>query len=367
MKGLYIHIPFCNYICSYCDFTKSKPKNEEVMDLYIDLLISEIKTYEQYFSEIKTIYIGGGTPSLLSLHNLEKVFKTLKTIKPIEYSIEINPDTYTQEKGVLFKRYGINRVSVGVQTFDDDLIVSLKREHTKEEVLFAINSLNELEIANINLDLIYAIPSQTVKQVENDLKVIEGLKGKIKHVSYYSLILEENTFFYHQYMRDKIKLIDEDTELKMLSLVMEKLPQFGFNHYEISNYALSGYESKHNLLYWTNQEYIGCGLGASGFLKKQRIKNNHVHSKYKNKFINTIINEKLDDTLANEFIFGLRKIEGVNLDEINDKYAINTFERYPFINELIHEHLLEYDEFTKYLKLTKKGLTLGNQVFINFI
>lgn len=363
MKGLYIHIPFCEYICHYCDFVKRVPKNQEMIDTYLLALRNEIARYREHFSTIETIYIGGGTPSMLSVSQLEYLLEGLIDIHPIEFTIEVNPDSYHADKGVIFKKYGINRVSLGVQTFNQPLLDYLNRKHTKAQVFDVVAHLKSIGIKRVSVDLIYAIPGQTIELLYEDLRQIQKLD--ITHVSCYSLILEEKTYFYHQYLRGKFETMDEDTEATMYQIVMDELKRQGFTHYEISNYAKEGHVSLHNLLYWTLGDYIGVGLGAHGLIHGIRTYNHTSLPKY---LIEPMERNEIQDQhmmLQDELIFGLRKIEGVDLHDIQQKYGIDVMEHYPKLQEKIDLGLIEMKDDR--LKLTRQGLFLGNQVFMVFI
>ena len=363
MKGLYVHIPFCQYICHYCDFVKRVPKDKAMIDTYLFALKQEILSYQKHFDEIETIYIGGGTPSMLDLDQMTYLFSALKDISPIEYTIEVNPESYTEEKGLLFKKYGINRVSLGVQTFNQTLLSHLNRGHKNDDVYKVVHHLKEIGIEKVSVDLIYAIPGQTIDDLKCDLE--ELVKLDITHVSCYTLILEEKTYFYHQYVRGKFHVVEEDIEASMYELVTKTLKDHGFEHYEISNYAKDGHYSMHNLIYWTLGEYIGVGLGAHGFIDGFRTYNERALPKYLSKPLKEKVIQTKDDLLQDELIFGLRKIKGVSLEAIETKYGINLFDTYPKLKEKIELGLLEVNQ--GYLKLTDKGLLLGNQVFMVFI
>lgn len=363
MKGLYVHIPFCQYICHYCDFVKRVPKNDEMIDTYLDALIKEIDLYKDHFSSIETIYIGGGTPSMLSVAQLEKLLNVLKDIHPIEYTIEVNPDSYSKEKGFTFKKYGINRVSLGVQTFNQELLHYLNRNHSNEQVFETVAHLKEMNIPRISIDLIYAIPGQTLKDLENDLHHIDKLD--ITHVSCYSLILEEKTYFYHQYLHGKFEEMDQDTEAMMFEKVIKFLTHHGFHQYEISNFAKGDHESLHNTIYWSLDPYIGVGLGAHGFIDQYRTYNERALPKYIDNFQKEKTLQTKEMLIQDELIFGLRKTKGVDISYIEKKYDINLFEQYPQLQDKINLGLVTLEN--DYLKLTKKGTLLGNQVFMVFI
>ncbi len=363
MKGLYIHIPFCEYICHYCDFVKRVPKNKEMIDTYLEALVQEILSYQAHFHTIETIYIGGGTPSMLDVDQLTFLLKSLKDIHPIEFSIEVNPESYSKQKGELFKTYGVNRISLGVQTFNQELLHYLNRGHTNEQVFDVVHHLKSLGFKHISVDLIYAIPNQSIEDLEFDLKMIEQLD--IDHVSCYSLILEEKTYFYHQYMRGNFEQVDQDVEATMYKIVIEQLKSIGFEHYEISNFAKNKQYSLHNMIYWTLDQYIGCGLGAHGFIEGYRTYNERALSKYLDHYLKEKTLQNKQDLIQDELIFGLRKLSGVHIKTLEEKYQIDLLELYPKLQEKIDIGLVEMDH--GYLKLTKQGLFLGNQVFMVFI
>jgi oxygen-independent coproporphyrinogen-3 oxidase len=363
VKGLYIHIPFCEYICHYCDFVKRVPKNKEMVDDYLKALVKEIHQYEKHFNTIETIYIGGGTPSMLDPEQLVFLLSHLKDIHPVEFSIEVNPESYTYQKGEILKKYGVNRVSLGVQTFNQELLHYLNRGHTNDQVFKVVNHLKHIGINFISIDLIYAIPKQTYEDLRYDLKMINELD--ITHVSCYSLILEEKTYFYHQYIRGNFKQVDEDVEATMYKMVMDELKNQGFEHYEISNFAKHGHYSLHNMIYWTLGEYIGVGLGAHGFIDGKRTYNERALPKYIDHYIKEETLQTKDMMIQDELIFGLRKIKGLEISDIEKKYDIKLFELYPKLQEKIDIGLVEIEN--GYLKLTNQGLFLGNQVFMVFI
>ncbi|MFU8793546.1 MAG: radical SAM family heme chaperone HemW [Acholeplasmataceae bacterium] len=363
MKGLYVHIPFCAHICHYCDFVKRVPKDDDMIDHYLDRLLEEIQLYHAHMSSIQTIYIGGGTPSMLSVGQLEKLFEGLKDISPIEYTIEVNPESYHPDKGILFKKYGVNRVSLGVQTFNQTILKTLNRKHTNDDVYNAINHLKSIGISNISVDLIYGLPKQTMDDLDFDLKEINRLD--IPHVSCYSLILEEKTVFYHQYLKGNFKPISEDLEAMMYQKVMEDLKQFGYQHYEISNFAKHNLVSNHNLIYWNNTDYIGVGLGAHGYLEGFRTHNHRHLPAYEKAFTEHRFLVSTDEKMRDELIFGLRKLEGVSLKTFKETYHKDLFELFPSLKEKIDLGLVEIVD--DMLKLTYQGLFLGNQVFMVFI
>src|SRR5690554_34987 len=363
MKGLYIHIPFCEYICHYCDFVKRVPKNQNMIDQYLIKLREEIMTYESHFDSIETIFVGGGTPSMLTVDQLTYLFDSLVRIKPVEFSIELNPESYTHEKGLVFKKYGINRISMGVQSFDDKILAYLNRGHKTEQVFSIIKDLKDLGIPYISIDLIFAIPGQTLDHIKYDLE--QFMKLDITHISYYSLILEDKTYFYHQYLKGNFKPMDEDNEAIMYEYVMKYLNEHGFEQYEISNYAKHNHYSLHNNIYWTLGEYIGVGLGAHGFIDDYRTYNERGMGQYMDHFIKEKTFQTIDLKLQDELIFGLRLTKGVNIPRLESKYNIRLTEKYPQIYDKINLGLIEIKD--DYIRLTKEGTMLGNQVFMIFV
>ncbi|TVP85063.1 MAG: radical SAM family heme chaperone HemW, partial [Acholeplasmataceae bacterium] len=319
MKGLYVHIPFCESICHYCDFVKRVPKNNQMIDDYLQALVREIASYEAHFDTIDTIYIGGGTPSMLSVDQLAFLFESLKPIRPVEYTIEVNPESYTKAKGDLFVRYGINRVSLGVQTFHGGLLQYLNRKHTEQMVIDTVQHLKTLNLPHISIDLIYAIPGQTMADLDTALNKAVALD--IGHVSCYSLILEEKTAFYQQFLQHRFQPLEEDLEAEMYQHVSKTLTRHGFEHYEISNFARPGQQSRHNLLYWSLGEYIGTGLGAHGFIGGHRTQNQRLFKDYVNQPLAASVKQTSADLLSDAMIFGLRKIEGVSLQMIKDVHG----------------------------------------------
>lgn len=364
MRGLYIHIPFCKRICNYCDFTKRVPKNREMIDEYLIYLKEELNSYKKYFNSVETIYIGGGTPTLLNKDQLIILFDMLKDFKNIkEYTIEINPETLDEDKVLIFKKYGLNRFSIGVQSFDEKILKILGRTHSNNDVYNAINLLKKHGLENINIDLIFAVTGSDISSIENDLK--EFYKLDIKHLSYYSLILEENTILYHQFKNNQYKQIDNEIEAKMYEFIIDNLEKNGFRQYEISNFAKDGYESIHNKIYWENKEYIGIGLGASGYLDKVRYTNNTVLKTYYENYRKN--EEKIDKNtqFIEEMILGLRMLRGINIDFVNKKYEKDILNDYKDVKKYIESGHLVIEDGN--LHLTKKGLLIANDIFVIFI
>jgi oxygen-independent coproporphyrinogen III oxidase len=360
MSSVYIHIPFCTNICSYCDFCKMY-YNEEIVDSYLEALEKEIKSC--YKNElIKTIYIGGGTPSSLTIKQLNKLFNITKIFKldnDIEFTIECNPENTTDDKLQLFKENGINRLSIGIQTFNNNYLKLLNRSHTKEQAVELINNAKKLNINNISIDLMYGLPNQTIEEIADDINEI--LKLNIAHISTYSLILEEHTKLYI----DNIKNIDDDLEYDMYKLIIKELQANNYIHYEISNFSKAGYESKHNLNYWNNNNYYGFGLGSHGYIDNIRYENTRSINKYLNgEYLYQKEQLSIKTTMQNEMILGLRKISGVNKQAFINKYNKPIEEAFA-INTLLSTNQLIDNSNNIYIPEDK--LYVSNDILINFI
>lgn len=365
MLGLYIHIPFCQAICTYCDFVKEVAKKDK-QSAYVKALNKEILSYSSNTKKIDTIYIGGGTPSHLPLKDLENLLITLHETIDFnhvkEFTIEANPNDVTLELATLLAKYKVNRISLGVQTFNESHLKFLNRKHSNQDVFNAINIFNQVGIENISIDLIFSLINQTISDVKKDLEI--ALSIKIKHMSYYSLILEERTRLHHLVTLNKVTMNDSDLEGLMYETIMDTLEKTPFNHYEISNFALKGYESRHNLIYWQNHDYIGVGTGAHGLIHGVRYKN---ITRVKD-YIEAIENKKSPvietydyEGLRDAMLMGLRLLKGVNVNTINQTFKVDLFETYPDLTRFIKEGFLAYEE--GYLKFTRKGLMLGNYIF----
>lgn len=361
--GLYIHIPFCQEICSYCDFIKTNDHRISSINNYFEALLAEVVSKKKYFPDIDTIYIGGGTPNSVAISYLEKLLIILQDIHPREYTIETNSELYTPEQGDLFVKYGITRVSIGVQTFQKPLINLLNRFHNFSQVEMMMCDLRSKGINNINIDMILAIPTQTMGDLQEDIQKVLSLKPT--HISYYSLILEDKTKMMWDIIHGKYQLIDEDLNYEMTKLVINSLQKNAYQHYEISNFALKGFVSQHNLKYWTYQQYLGLGQGACSLIDNQRITNTKVFSKYLKGEPPLV--EVQDQMLAieDEMIFGLRKMKGVNIKIINLKYQCDVLKLYPQLNNFIENHFLVYRN--NILRLSKKGYYVANQIFEVFL
>ncbi len=272
----YIHIPFCEHICFYCNFNKVFLKGQPV-DEYIQGLLKEIQlTLELHPTDAsQTIYIGGGTPTSLSVKQLDDLLSGITQLLPVEttkeFTIEANPGDLTQEKLDVIKNYGINRLSMGVQTFDNRLLRKIGRKHTAEDVYQTVKLIEKNQIDNLSIDLIYALPTQSIADFLTTSE--KAIALDLPHYAIYSLILENKTMFMNWIRRGRIELPEQEEEARMFELAINKMEKAGFSHYEVSNFAKKGWESKHNLVYWNNEHYYGFGAGASGYLNQQRYKN----------------------------------------------------------------------------------------------
>lgn len=358
VKSVYIHIPFCKNICSYCDFCKVIYNKKWIND-YLDSLEYEINN--NYKGQLlNTIYIGGGTPSSLDIDELNKLFNIIKIFKlnkNFEFTIECNIEDICEDKLKLFKNNNINRISIGIESFNDKYLKYLNRSYTSDIIFEKIN-LAKKYFNNINIDLIYALPNQTLNELKDDLDKIITLD--VNHVSCYSLMIEENTKLY---INDE-KNIDEELDYKMYELINNTLKN-KYNHYEISNYSKKGYESKHNLTYWNNEEYYGFGLSSSGYINNKRYTNTKNLSKYINK--QYIKEEEIitdDDKMKYEFILGFRKLNGINKKEFYNKYNINIL-NIEKIKDLLKKGYLVDNNDNIYIN--EKYIYVSNDILINFI
>ena len=356
--SIYIHIPFCDNICSYCDFCKVF-YNSKLVDDYLCSLSNEVDKYYKG-DVINTIYVGGGTPSSLSIEQLRVLFCVIDKFNlsdDCEFTFECNIENIDYDKLKFLYDKGVNRLSIGVQTFNEKFLKFLNRNHTSDEVIEKIGIAKKIGFDNINIDLIYAIPGQTLDDLNYDIDMFLGLG--INHISTYSLILEEHTKLYV----DGVSNIDEDLDRKMYDLICSRLADNGFIHYEISNFGKIGYESCHNLVYWNNDHYYGFGCGASGYIDSIRYDNtrsltNYISGKFR-------YNEDVLDRnsiIENEFILGFRKIKGINICDFNRKYG-NIFN--DVVNRLIEEGKLINDGTNIYIN--PDYMYVSNSILVDFI
>lgn len=360
MNAVYVHIPFCKHICSYCDFCKVLHIKTFVDD-YLDALQNEIiESYDGEF--VRTIYIGGGTPSCLSHQERVKLFRIMSNFKRMsdcEYTIECNPSDITEDFLDDIVQAGINRVSIGVESFDKNNLKFMDRNIDFEDLSNKISMLRQRGISNINLDLMYAIPGEKMSTLKKDLSLL--LKLEPTHISTYSLIIEEHT----RLSNDNVKYISPDEDRKMYDFICTYLKKHGYNHYEVSNFAKEGYESKHNLTYWLNEEYYGFGLGASGYKGGVRYTNTKNLSEYINhKYRKEELLLSYKDQTDNELMLGFRLLKGINLDDFYDKFNANIQELYP-VEDLIKQKYLIYKN--GYLYINPEYIYTMNEILTKLI
>lgn len=366
----YVHIPFCTQICYYCDFSKVFIKNQPV-DSYLEHLIEEYDSYD--IKKLRTLYIGGGTPTALSAPQLafllEKLTDKLDLSYLEELTIEANPGDLDQEKIAVLKDSPVNRVSLGVQTFNDRMLKQIGRSHLEKDIYENIANLKKAGFDNISIDLIYALPKQTMEDVKTN--VAKAIALDIPHMSLYSLILENHTVFMNRMRRGKLPLPKEDLEAEMFEYIISELEKAGFEHYEISNFSKPGFESRHNLMYWDNAEYYGIGAGASGYVDGVRYKNHGPIRHYLQAVEagNARVQEEeltLHEKMEEEMFLGLRKKSGVSKKRFEEKFGLSFEDQYgAVVTELTEQGLLVPDR--DIVRMTKKGLFLGDTVAEKFI
>ncbi|MBM7554711.1 radical SAM family heme chaperone HemW [Thalassobacillus pellis] len=374
IPSVYIHIPFCQQICHYCDFTKFF-YNDRLADDYLEALREEIHHYiPGNKAKPRTIFVGGGTPTALNHGQLEKLLQIISQYHDIaacaEYTFEANPGDLDLEKVKLLKYYGVNRISLGVQVFDDNMLEKIGRLHRVKDVYTNIDRLIGEGLTNISIDLIYALPGQTLTQFENT--VDEALAFDLPHYSSYSLQIEKKTVFYQRYKQGKLAKPPEETEARMYELLQDKMEGAGLKQYEISNFAKPGFESQHNLTYWNNDYYYGFGAGAHGYLPGRRIINLRplpAYLKQANQDGYPVLHEEVvgrKEQMEEEMFLGLRKAEGVSIDRFKEKFGDPLESVFSQAIPHLKERAL-IEERNRHILLTDKGRMLGNEVFQEFL
>ena len=366
----YVHIPFCTQICYYCDFSKVFIKNQPV-DSYLEHLLQEFHSYD--IQKLRTLYIGGGTPTALSALQLEILLdgltKNLDLSVLEELTIEANPGDLDADKIAVLKNSAVNRVSLGVQTFDDKMLKKIGRSHLEKDIYENIDRLKLAGFDNISIDLIYALPGQTMDQVKDNVE--KAITLDIPHMSLYSLILENHTIFMNRMRRGKLPLPKEELEAEMFEYIISELERAGFEHYEISNFSKPGFESRHNLMYWDNAEYYGIGAGASGYVDGVRYKNHGPIRHYLSAVEagNARVTEEYlsqREQMEEEMFLGLRKKSGVSMTRFEEKFSTSFEDLYgQVVRDLCHQGLLQVEG--QQIRMTKKGLFLGDTVAEQFI
>ena len=378
-EALYIHIPFCTNKCHYCDFTSYVLKGQPV-DEYLDALELEMERTVQEVPPqvIKTVFVGGGTPTVLTPPQMERFLVSVRRWFPlapdVEFSMEANPGTTDRDKLLAMKDGGVNRISFGVQSFDNELLKRIGRIHEVDDVYRSLDFARSVGFTNLSIDLMFGLPGQTTELLEDS--VSKALELDLPHYSLYSLKIEENTLFHKLYESNKLILPTEEEEYSMFIHLMERITGAGYKHYEISNFAKPGYESRHNSTYWRNEPYYGLGTGAHGYVNRQR----HMNIKGVNPYIEACKSKlprldqydiSVEEAKEDFMMVGLRLLDGVTASRyasqfpsadleqdfgsnINKQVELGLMERIPLQNDVNY-------------RLTRQGLLLGNEVFASFL
>jgi putative oxygen-independent coproporphyrinogen III oxidase len=375
-SAVYIHIPFCTNKCHYCDFNSYVLKGQPVMD-YLHALEKEMaQTVERIRPEtVETIFVGGGTPTVLLPDQMEHFLNMVAHYFPLnhpnlEFTMEANPGTTDEDKLAVMKAGGVNRISFGVQSFDNGLLQRIGRIHNTDDVYRSLENARKLGFANLSIDLMFGLPGQTTEHMRQSLDA--ALKLNLQHYSLYSLKVEENTLFHTLYEKGQLPLPSEEDEVEMYQMIIERLQANGYGHYEISNFARPGFESRHNTMYWRNQNYYGLGAGAHGYFNRTR----HVNVKGIAEYIaaadrglpvmeTTAVDER--EAMEDFMMVGLRLLRGVTNKDFREQFGCTMESVFgAILLKLQKEDLLEADNVGGY-RLTDKGLLLGNEVFGEFI
>lgn len=375
IKGAYLHIPFCDHICFYCDFNKYLIKNQPV-DHYLDALEAEIRSSGAPTKKeaLRTLFVGGGTPTALTDSQLERFLNTVKETlwhpQIEEYTFEANPENLTYSKLQLMKALGVNRLSIGVQTFQEQGLEAIGRVHSIEDVTKGIQMAREIGFHNLSIDLMFGLPGQT----EDDLNrsIDQALALNPEHISIYALQVEPKTIFYNRMKKGKLSLPGPDFEADMYELLIDRLGENGYQQYEISNFSKPGYESQHNLLYWQNEEYYGFGAGAHGYMEGKRVVNaspikGYIRRVEDNGSAETSSHPvSLKEKVEEELFLGLRTRFGVSKGRFKEKFGMSVAEVYgEVITELKAKGWLT--ETDQHLILSKEGQFLSNEVLAQFL
>jgi oxygen-independent coproporphyrinogen-3 oxidase len=374
-QAVYIHIPFCTNKCFYCDFNSYVLKNQPVME-YLQGLEREMERTVQEVppGEIKTIFVGGGTPTVLKPDEMAYFLKTVRTYFPdwsdeIEFSMEANPGTTDLEKLSVMREGGVNRVSFGVQSFNNGLLERIGRIHDTDDVYQSLENARKAGFDNMSIDLMFGLPNQTVEMLAES--VDRALELNLPHYSIYSLKVEENTLFHTMYKKNQLPLPSEDEELQMYLLLMNRMKKAGYEQYEISNFAKPGFHSRHNMAYWLNEDYYGLGAGAHGYVAHQR----HINIKGVNPYteaakeglprLETFVVPK-EEAMEDFMMVGLRVLSGVSEQHFKEQFGLSIKDVFAKpLHKMLDAGLLEKTEIG--YRLSEKGLLFGNDVFGEFI
>jgi oxygen-independent coproporphyrinogen III oxidase len=376
-QSVYIHIPFCTNKCFYCDFNSFVTNNPQLVWDYLEALKREMElTFGgQQLEPVKTIFVGGGTPTFLDHEQMRMFLETVQQylgsyLAPdVEFTMEANPGTTDVEKLRLMRELGVNRLSFGVQSFDNALLKRLGRIHDTDDVYRSVENARSVGFDNISIDLMFGLPDQTMPIFRDTLEKAFALGTT--HFSAYSLKVEENTLFHTLYQKDQLPLPSEETELEMYLVLIEEMEKRGYEQYEISNFAKPGFESKHNKTYWLNNDYYGLGAGAHGYVNGERHVNAGplaVYLQMSKKGLPRVDQFAVprEDAMEEQMILGLRLREGVELERFASRFGVAAGEVFgSIITEEMEKGMLEEKE--GFLRLTRKGLPLGNEVFARFL
>jgi len=367
-KGLYVHIPFCDRICAYCDFPKTVAP-APVREQYLEALKTELDAVRAEVSDVDTVYVGGGTPSSLGVEALSDLCDFLASVVNVphlkEFTVEANPNDVDGEFARMLKAKGVTRLSLGVQSGEPRLLGLMGRTHGREDVERAMRALHDIHFYNVNLDFIYALPTQTVEELGRDLDFATRLQPT--HLSFYTLILEPRTILYHEWKEGRLEPLDEETEAAMAELVNRTLPARGYLRYEVSNFAIAGFESKHNLLYWDVHDYLGVGMGAHSLSHGVRFHNETTLSRYLAAVKKSGVGGRIPDPcdpVREACVMGLRKASGIDVTDLWLRFKVDVLLRFPRLRQNEAEGLVAIDG--RSIRLTEKGFMLMNYVERSF-
>lgn len=376
IKSAYIHIPFCEHICHYCDFNKVFLQGQPV-DEYLKMLKKEMQLQlkKHPTNQLDTIFVGGGTPTSLNEEQLSFLCEAINQELPLnkksyEYTFEANPGDLSREKLEILYQAGVNRLSFGVQSFNDELLKKIGRTHRSADVYATIDLARTVGFSNISIDLIYGLPGQSMEDFGDTLE--KAMVLDLPHYSCYSLIIEPKTVFYNLMQKGKLNIPPQELEASMFELAMEFMAQHGLFQYEISNYAKSGFESRHNLTYWNNLEYYGIGAGAHGYISGKRVANYGPLKKYLEPITIEKIpileehNVSLREKMEEEMFLGLRKIKGVSFKQFKKRFSLEMKEIFAEpLEQQVKNGLLAIEGDS--VHLTRQGILLANEVFQSFL
>lgn len=369
IKGLYVHIPFCEHICSYCDFYKLvNPKEHET---YVNYLLKEIEQKKEFMKNIETVYIGGGTPSCLNVRLLQKIIHSLSNVLSLdqinEWTIEVDPIHITSEWIDFINSTPITRLSIGIQSLNNQKLKRMKRLHQKETALYALELLQNKHFDNISVDLIYGFEEDSLNELTEEIQLFK--EKNVKHISLYSLQLEEHTLLYQQFKKGLFKPMPDDEETSLYDALSMILKNHEYLPYEISNFSIPGYESKHNLIYWNNEHYLGIGAGASYYIDNKRYTMTKKLSSYYQgidqesyNFDEELVLSK-QEQMEEEVMLGLRKVKGISIKHFQEKFNENIFNIYPNINSLLQQHFLQLQD--EYLSIPMNHLYISNAILVH--